>query len=496
MNAPPPPTTFGRYEIVRTLGRGAMGVVYEGRDPKLERQVAIKTILKSHLLDSTVADDYSARFVREAQAVARLAHPNIVTVFDFGEQDEVAYLVMEFIHGRELAAHFEAGDYLGLPRAVAVMGELLGALGYAHERGIVHRDIKPANVMIDAAGRVKLTDFGVARLADAGSERTMAGTMVGTPSYMSPEQVQGLAVGSRADLFAAGVILYQFLTHRKPFGGSGSFSIQQAIVHEHPPAPSTLDPSLPVAFDAVVARALAKNPADRYASAADFARDLLAALPASTLPPTPVHAPAADPEATIVRPRTVAPGRPDTVTQARPAATTRTLPLPSRAPAPAQPAAVPATGAQRIVWLTGLGVLAFAATGAFLWLRPAAVPTAAPTAAPSAMPAQGTDSAPVVVAPPATAAPSIAATAPAPASAPAAAPAVVSAPPPAPRPPREEPRRAPAPAEPATEPSTGTARAAAIREAASRCATLLQRLQLGDTLSARETEILRKECNR
>ena len=220
MTAPGRLARLGRYELVRVLGRGAMGVVYEGRDPRLDRPVAVKTILKRHLLDDDVAADYSARFVREAQAVARLAHPHIVTVFDFGE-DDVACIVMEFIRGRELATHFEAGEFFDLPAAVRILCELLDALGYAHEHGIVHRDVKPANVMLDAAGRVKLTDFGVARMADAGADRTLPGTMVGTPSYLSPEQIQGLAVGSRTDLFAVGVILYQFLTHRKPFAGAG-----------------------------------------------------------------------------------------------------------------------------------------------------------------------------------------------------------------------------------------------------------------------------------
>ena len=181
-------TQLGRYQLKRVIGRGAMGLVYEGLDPRLDRKVAVKTILKSHLLDETLASEYSARFVREAQAAGRLNHPNIVTVFDFGEQDDVAYLVMEFVHGRELAAHFEDNDFFDLAQAVRIVCELLDALGYAHEHGIVHRDVKPANVMIDRMGRVKLADFGVARLSDGGAERTQPGTMVGTLSYMSPEQ--------------------------------------------------------------------------------------------------------------------------------------------------------------------------------------------------------------------------------------------------------------------------------------------------------------------
>jgi tRNA A-37 threonylcarbamoyl transferase component Bud32 len=303
MNANPPPTQLGRYRIVKVLGRGAMGVVYEGLDPRLERPVAIKTILKGHLLDETLADEYSARFVREAQAAARLNHPNIVTVFDFGEQGDVAYLVMEFIRGQELAEAFDRGERFALPEALRIVGELLDALAYAHAQGVVHRDVKPANVMIDAGGRVKLTDFGVARLADANQDRTAPGTMVGTPSYMSPEQIQGLPVGSRADLFAAGIILYQFLTGQRPFAGGGSFAIQKQIVHDDPEPPSRRNPALPPVFDAIVARALAKSPDDRFESAASFAAALRAVpLPAPAVAPDTALATAPAPEPSEARP--------------------------------------------------------------------------------------------------------------------------------------------------------------------------------------------------
>jgi serine/threonine-protein kinase len=271
-------TQLGRYQIVRVLGQGGMGLVYEALDPRLGRHVAIKTILTSQLFDRTAAADYSARFVREAQAAARLNHPNIVTVFDFGEEGDIAYLVMEFVRGRELRNFFDDGAFFDLPDAMRIMCELLDALGYAHDRGIIHRDVKPANVMIDGAGHVKLTDFGVARIAEGNQDRTLAGTMVGTPSYMSPEQVQGLPVGSRSDLFAAGIILYQFLTHQKPFAGAGHWTIQKKIVHDDPDPPSSLDPAVPAVFDAIVSRALAKDPAHRYPSAAAFAADLKQAL--------------------------------------------------------------------------------------------------------------------------------------------------------------------------------------------------------------------------
>src|SRR3990172_5520181 len=182
------PQTLGRYQLERVLGKGAMGVVYEALDPRLHRKVAIKTILKSQL-DEETAREYSMRFAREAQAVARLNHPNMVQVYDFGEEGDVAYIVMEFIRGKELKSFFDANEHFELKDSVRLMCELLSALDLAHEAGIVHRDIKPANVMLDSQGHVKLTDFGVARVTDVDRthvERTQAGTMVGTPAYMSP----------------------------------------------------------------------------------------------------------------------------------------------------------------------------------------------------------------------------------------------------------------------------------------------------------------------
>src|SRR4029079_3382497 len=269
---------IGRYDIERVLGEGAMGVVYEGNDTRLHRKVAIKTILKS-ALDSDSAKEYSMRFAREAQAVARLNHPNIVQVFDFAEEGDVAYIVMELFNGRELKTFFDAKERFEVKEVVHIMGELCEALHFAHEANIIHRDIKPANVMIDSQGRVKLTDFGVARVTDTDrtvSDRTQAGAIVGTPAYMSPEQIQGNAleprtyhfssgailhehIARRTDIFSAGVILYEFLAGAKPFTGSGAWAIARKILAEEPPPPSTLNPKVPPLFDAVVAKALAKN---------------------------------------------------------------------------------------------------------------------------------------------------------------------------------------------------------------------------------------------
>ncbi|HYY61619.1 MAG TPA: protein kinase [Burkholderiales bacterium] len=272
--------TLGRYNIERTIGKGAMGVIYEGVDPRLGRRVAIKTILKSHL-DEDTARDYSMRFVREAQAVARLNHPNIVQVYDFGEEADIAYLVMEFIKGKELKTFFDANERFDLKEVVRIMCELCDALDFAHNAGIIHRDIKPANVMLDAQARTKLTDFGIARVQDSDRvsvERTQAGTLVGTPAYMSPEQIIGGQIDKRADVFSAGIILYQFLTGEKPFTGSGAWTIAKKIIQEEPPLPSSLNDAVTPLFDAVVNRALAKDPDERFPSARELALALKRAL--------------------------------------------------------------------------------------------------------------------------------------------------------------------------------------------------------------------------
>ena len=261
--------TLGRYKIQGVLGKGAMGLVYDGLDPNLNRRVAIKTIL-TRKLDPEAARMIGVRFEREVRAVARLSHRNIVQVYDFGTENELAYIVMEHIQGKELQDHFDAKERYDLKTVFRIMIELLDALEFAHEAGIVHRDIKPANVMIDAEGHAKLTDFGVARVAEPGdqAEATRAGAMVGTPSYMSPEQVQGQKVDRRSDIFSAGVIFYQFLTGQKPFEGT-QFSLQQKIVMEDPVWPSAIV-QVPPEFDRVVARALAKDAEHRYQTARAF----------------------------------------------------------------------------------------------------------------------------------------------------------------------------------------------------------------------------------
>ena len=250
-----------------------MGLVYDGVDPNLDRRVAIKTIL-TRKLDPEAARMIAVRFEREVRAVARLNHRNIVQVYDFGTEGDLAYIVMEFIQGKELKDRFDSNERFDLKTAFRIMIELLDALEFAHEAGIVHRDIKPANVMIDGAGHAKLTDFGVARVAEPGdqAEATRAGALVGTPSYMSPEQIQGQKVDRRTDIFSAGIIFYQFLTGQKPFEGT-QFALQQKIVMEDPVWPSAIV-QVPPEFDRVIARALAKDLDQRYQTARAFSDSL------------------------------------------------------------------------------------------------------------------------------------------------------------------------------------------------------------------------------
>jgi eukaryotic-like serine/threonine-protein kinase len=266
-----PLKTLGRYTIKGVLGQGAMGLVYDGHDPKLNRRVAIKTILTGKL-SPDAAKMANMRFQREVRAVARLNHGNVVQVYDFGHEGELAYIVMEFIQGKELKDSFDRNERFDLKTVFRLMGELLAALDFAHEAGIIHRDVKPANVMVDSAGHAKLTDFGVARVTEPEgdqSEKTRAGTIVGTPSYMSPEQIQGQPIDRRSDIFSAGIIFYQLLTWQKPFTG-GQWELAKKIIEDDPVWPSALM-EIPADIDRIVARALAKQPERRYETARKFA---------------------------------------------------------------------------------------------------------------------------------------------------------------------------------------------------------------------------------
>lgn len=315
------PSKLGKYTIRRELGRGAMGVVYEGFDPFIERTVAIKTI-KPDVPGQGDAAELLARFKREAQAAGRLNHPGIVAIYEYGEDAGVAFIAMEFIKGRELKSYFASEQRFAMRDVARIMGEMLAALEHAHRNGVTHRDIKPANVIVLEGGAVKVADFGIARIET--SELTQAGTVLGTPSYMSPEQFLGMPVDGRSDIFSSGVILYQFLTGERPFSGSAT-TIMHKVLQVEPLPPSTLNTTLPPAWDAVVKKAMAKNPADRYASAAQFAADITAVAEGRT--PSVM---AASTDATVVNAASDA-----TVVNAAPAAS-----APAAAPMrPAPPAA-------------------------------------------------------------------------------------------------------------------------------------------------------------
>ncbi len=284
-------SNLGKYEIRRQIGRGAMGVVYEGYDPLIKRIVALKTIRSDQLADDDSAT-VVARFRREAQAAGRLNHPNIVSIYDFGDDAGVWYIAMEFIKGRELKECFETNERFKLADIVRIMSQILGALDYSHRQGVIHRDVKPANIFLLPDGSVKVADFGIAHIE--ASNLTQVGTVMGTPSYMSPEQIQGLPVDGRSDLFSAGVILYQFLTGERPFAGSSSTTMQK-VLKEDPMPPSMLNVQVMPAMDAVVRKALAKRADERYQTAEEFSA-AIAAVAAG------MSAPAASAEATLIAP--------------------------------------------------------------------------------------------------------------------------------------------------------------------------------------------------
>ena len=262
---------FGSYRIENLLGRGAMGVVYRGVGIGDDQPVAIKTV-RSELLTGSECDAILARFRREADIGMRLHHPRIVRVRDYGEQEGVLYLAMEFVAGQELGKLLESQPKLPLAMSLALMLQVLNALAYAHAQGVIHRDIKPANILVRPDYTIILTDFGIAHIG--GSELTQTGDLLGSPLYMAPEQLRGEPVDGRADLFAAGVVLYYLLTQRKPFAADTLAALMQRVLCEEPPPPSTVNQGLPVAFDAVLRRALAKDRETRFSSALGFAAAL------------------------------------------------------------------------------------------------------------------------------------------------------------------------------------------------------------------------------
>jgi serine/threonine protein kinase len=333
--------SLGKYEIRRQLGRGAMGTVYEGFDPVIERIVAIKTVRLPDSVDEELAEEI-ARFKREAQAAGRLNHPNIVGVFDYGETRDLAYIVMEYVDGPPLKSLLDKNERFPLPRIVQIMQDLLTGLQFSHERGVVHRDIKPANLMLTKAGQAKIADFGIARIES--SSMTQAGTVLGTPAYMSPEQFMGQVVDARSDIYSSGVLLYQLLTGERPFEGSMSAIMHKALNTEAP-MPSQISVTAPRPFDAVVKKAMAKRPEDRFQSATEFLGAIKAAFAA---PAGAVEEEEDSGEATMVstpRPATISAPRPATISAPRPATTPAQRPATTPTPRPAIPPTPPAQAA-------------------------------------------------------------------------------------------------------------------------------------------------------
>ncbi|MBS7813338.1 serine/threonine-protein kinase [Roseococcus pinisoli] len=375
----------GKYEIRGRLGAGAMGTVMDAFDVVIERRAALKVIPRPATGD-VEGEESLARFKREAQAAGRLNHPNIVAVYDYGEDHENAWIAMELVEGGTLKQMLDRRERFPVTEIVRLMDQILAGLDYSHKRGVVHRDIKPANIMLTADGTVKIADFGIARIEN--SSMTQVGTVMGTPSYMAPEQLRGEPVDARADIWASGVLLYQLLTGEKPFEG-GFSAVQHKAIHTEPTPPSTLSVTSPRAFDAVVSQAMAKRPEDRFATAAAFAEAIRAALTApAAAAPAQVPLPMVDSDATVV------------------SGTMRPAPA-APAPAPSPSVSAPAKSGPPVM-LIGGGVAAALVAGAAAFLLlgrdpapqptpssttvaltpvspPAASPPAAPVAAPPAV---------------------------------------------------------------------------------------------------------------
>jgi serine/threonine-protein kinase len=293
VNPVPSLQMLGRYQIRRVLGEGAMGVVYLAWDPELERPVALKTTRALPELAPAKVAEYRERFMREARLAGGLRHPSIVTIYDVGIDGETPYFAMEYVPGVGLDKVMQMGRN-DVRTVVGVIRKVAGGLHYAHQNGIVHRDIKPANILVGRAGEVKITDFGIAR-PDV-SDLTQEGQMLGSPSYMAPEQIEGREVGPATDLFGLAVVIYTWLTGKKPFAADSISAIIHRILHDEPTPPSALRDELPAAFDVFMARALAKDAGQRFADAAAFWQACEAALVEARSPAqaSPAHVPSAE----------------------------------------------------------------------------------------------------------------------------------------------------------------------------------------------------------
>jgi len=267
-------TRLGRYKIAGELGRGAMGVVYKAHDPVLDRTVALKTIALAENADGR--SEYEARFFQEAKAAAQLNHPRLITIYDFGEEGDLAWMAMEMLAGTELSERIAQGP-IPVREAVEIAEQVADGLGFAHEHDVVHRDIKPGNIMLLPRGQVKIMDFGVARLR-VSSVKTQTGTRLGTPKYMSPEQAMGRPADHRSDIFSLGIVLFEMLTRASLFHGSDTTEVMYNVTSKEAIAPSRINSEVPETLDLVVKKALAKDPDARYQDAYELASDLHACL--------------------------------------------------------------------------------------------------------------------------------------------------------------------------------------------------------------------------
>jgi eukaryotic-like serine/threonine-protein kinase len=398
---PDPTQIAGRYDVVQRLGAGAFGTVYKAKDKVLGRMVAIKTIrLEGLAAQGASLEELLERFNREARVSAQLKHPNIVTVYDVGNSDGLTYLAMEFIDGVGLDRLIANEGRLPVERAALIASQVADGLDFAHRHSVVHRDIKPANIMIEPGDRVKVTDFGIAKATDSGEHLTMTGSLLGTPSYMSPEQAKGAALDGRSDLFAVGCVLYEMLAGRKAFRGESITGLIFKIITEEPPAITDIDPLIPEAMVKIVTKAISKAPEARYQTGRELADDLATFTRGGSWPTmrqteTPT-APGSKPSPAVPAPTMVSPaaaaGAPPTMVASTPAQGAPAPapkapeppppppPAPPRAPAPRPPSpppvARPATpaaptksgGGAGLLIAVGLGLmLLFVGAGAGLW---------------------------------------------------------------------------------------------------------------------------------